>query len=155
MGILLAKDDLIDYSVKAILLPPQSVSRDSCKGLECGNQIRINLTEQKALIEVGWIHTHPVQDQMMSSPDMHTTWNYQTQNKSSISIVWSKKDPHIQYYRLKPIGMEEIGKCKTPGENFCNHSKSWYTVATHVYFTNDDKDFKIYDMRKELTLDPG
>ena len=147
LGILMGKEIDGINTITTIFLPPQTISTDSCAPLEESHELRVQYTESSHLIELGWIHTHPIQDQFMSSPDMHTTFNYQIQNKSSISIVVSAQEPNIQYYRLTATGMAELKKCERPGENFCNHPRSWYEVATHVVFIDEDESFEIADWR--------
>ena len=132
------------------MLPPQSATDSTCQALEASHCMRLKFCQTQNMNEYGWIHTHPTQDQMMSSIDMHSTWNHQKIEKSSISIVVSIKDtPHIGYYRLNETGMNRIQSCANAGENFCNHPKSWYQAAPNYRVTANDDEIKMWDYRYE------
>jgi STAM-binding protein len=77
----------------------------------------IDYAEEKGLIMLGWIHTHPSQTCFMSSMDLHTHSSYQVISPEAIAIVCAPKhDPNFGIFRLtNPPGLQIVLQCKERG----------------------------------------
>ncbi|KAJ2695610.1 hypothetical protein GGH99_000003 [Coemansia sp. RSA 1285] len=132
-----------------LIIPKQSATSDTCS-MENEEELFAE-QEDRDLLTLGWIHTHPSQTCFMSSLDLHTHHPYQLLLPEAIAIVCSPKyEPHFGIFRLTdPFGMDVIQKCpeKTPF-HLHNPSKVIYTSADtggHVVLFNYD--FDIIDIR--------
>lgn len=75
--------------IRCLLIPDQICTSDTCETI---NEDKVfDYTMKEELIQIGWIHTHPVQTCFMSSRDLHTQSGYQIMMAESIAIVCAPK----------------------------------------------------------------
>ncbi|KAJ6580072.1 hypothetical protein DFH09DRAFT_1146441, partial [Mycena vulgaris] len=61
----------------------------------------LGFTEERGLITLGWIHTHPSQSCFMSSVDLHTHASFQCMLPESFAVVCAPKStPNFGIFRL-------------------------------------------------------
>ncbi|EAU83758.2 hypothetical protein CC1G_07493 [Coprinopsis cinerea okayama7 len=84
-GLLLGKDKGHKYVVTTLLIPKQHSTSDTCTMDE--EQLVLEFTEERSLITLGWIHTHPSQSCFMSSVDLHTHSGFQRMLPESFAVV--------------------------------------------------------------------
>lgn len=76
-------------NVTHVIVPKQNGTADSCTTM---NEEEIfDIQDQKNLITLGWIHTHPSQTAFLSSVDLHTHCSYQIMMPEAIAIVCAPK----------------------------------------------------------------
>jgi STAM-binding protein len=86
-GLLLGKDKGTKFAVTTLLIPRQRATSDTCAMEE--EELVLQFTEERNLITLGWIHTHPTQSCFMSSLDLHTHAGFQRMLPESFAIVCS------------------------------------------------------------------
>ncbi|TFY62950.1 hypothetical protein EVJ58_g3544 [Rhodofomes roseus] len=84
-GLLLGKDKGNKYVVTTLLIPRQHSTSDTCTMDE--EELVLQFTEERHLITLGWIHTHPTQSCFMSSVDLHTHSGFQRMLPESFAVV--------------------------------------------------------------------
>jgi STAM-binding protein len=84
-GLLLGKDRGHKFAVTTLLVPRQRATADTCAMEE--EELVLQFTEERGLITLGWIHTHPTQSCFMSSLDLHTHAGFQRMLPESFAIV--------------------------------------------------------------------
>ncbi|KAL1740004.1 hypothetical protein HDZ31DRAFT_68373 [Schizophyllum fasciatum] len=84
-GLLLGKDRGHKYVVTTLLIPKQHATSDTCTTDD--EELVLEFTEERSLITLGWIHTHPSQSCFMSSVDLHTHSGFQRMLPESFAIV--------------------------------------------------------------------
>jgi STAM-binding protein len=84
-GLLLGKDRGRKFVVTTLLIPKQRSTSDTCAMEE--EELVLQFTEERALITLGWIHTHPTQSCFMSSVDLHTHCGFQRMLPESFAVV--------------------------------------------------------------------
>jgi STAM-binding protein len=84
-GLLLGKDRGSKYVVTTLLIPKQRSTSDTCAMEE--EELVLQFTEERSLITLGWIHTHPTQSCFMSSVDLHTHCGFQRMLPESFAVV--------------------------------------------------------------------
>ncbi|KAJ6501335.1 hypothetical protein DFH09DRAFT_1202673, partial [Mycena vulgaris] len=87
------------FAVETLLIPKQHATSDTCtmdeeKGV-------LEFTEERGLITLGWIHTHPTQSCFMSSVDLHTLASFQRMLPESFAVVCApKSDPkYVSFFK--------------------------------------------------------
>jgi STAM-binding protein len=125
-GLLLGKDRGTKYAVTTLLVPKQRATSDTCAMEE--EELVLQFTEERNLITLGWIHTHPTQSCFMSSLDLHTHAGFQRMLPESFAVVCSPKhEPPFGIFRLTdPPGLDIILDC-TAKEAFHPH------IAAPIY----------------------
>ncbi|KAL1698584.1 hypothetical protein EV121DRAFT_284675 [Schizophyllum commune] len=88
-GLLLGKDRGHKYVVTTLLIPKQHATSDTCTMDD--EELVLEFTEERSLITLGWIHTHPSQSCFMSSVDLHTHSAFQCMLPESFAIVCAPK----------------------------------------------------------------
>jgi STAM-binding protein len=86
-GLLLGKPRGAKYVVTTLLIPRQRSTSDTCAMEE--EELVLQFTEERNLITLGWIHTHPTQSCFMSSLDLHTHAGFQRMLPESFAVVCS------------------------------------------------------------------
>jgi STAM-binding protein len=84
-GLLLGKDRGHKFVVTTLLIPKQRSTSDTCAMEE--EELVLQFTDERALITLGWIHTHPTQSCFMSSVDLHTHSGFQRMLPESFAVV--------------------------------------------------------------------
>jgi len=110
-GLLLGKDKGSKFSVTTLLIPKQHSTSDTCTMDE--EELVLQFTEERSLITLGWIHTHPSQSCFMSSVDLHTHSGFQRMLPESFAVVCAPKStPNYGIFRLTdPPGLKVILDC--------------------------------------------
>ncbi|KAF7378315.1 MPN domain-containing protein [Mycena sanguinolenta] len=135
------------YVVETLLIPKQHATSDTCTMDE--EEGVLGFTEERGLITLGWIHTHPSQSCFMSSVDLHTHASFQCMLPESFAVVCApKSDPSFGIFRLTdPPGLETVLKC-TAKQAFHPHPDvPIYTDADKGHVQMRDAALEIVDLR--------
>ncbi|CAG8443070.1 hypothetical protein C2G38_2185895 [Gigaspora rosea] len=102
------------FYVTTLIIPKQTATSDTC---EVTNEEDLIEYEEKGLMILGWIHTHPTQTCFMSSMDLHTHSSFQVISPEAIAIVCApKKYPNFGIFRLtNPPGLQKVLECTLRG----------------------------------------
>ncbi|KAF5344607.1 hypothetical protein D9758_013891 [Tetrapyrgos nigripes] len=159
-GLLLGRPEGKKFKVTTLLIPKQHATSDTCTMDE--EELVLQFTEDRGLITLGWIHTHPTQSCFMSSVDLHTHSGFQCMLPESFAVVCAPQSkPNFGIFRLTdPPGLQTILEC-TAKEAFHPHPDiPIYTVLTgdldDVSLTRFDfyarmvKDFRFADQYNTL-----
>ncbi|XP_065876167.1 AMSH-like ubiquitin thioesterase 2 isoform X2 [Euphorbia lathyris] len=87
LGAFLERDT---YYVTTLIIPKQKSSSNSCEAIKEEESFAIQ--NERSLLPVGWIHTHPSQSCFMSSVDLHTQYSYQVMVPEAFAIVMAPTD---------------------------------------------------------------
>ncbi|KAH7908544.1 hypothetical protein BJ138DRAFT_1068611 [Hygrophoropsis aurantiaca] len=146
-GLLLGKDKGNKYVVTTLLIPKQHSTSDTCTMDE--EELVMEFTEERSLITLGWIHTHPSQSCFMSSVDLHTHSGFQRMLPESFAVVCAPKStPNFGIFRLTdPPGLQTILNCNAK-EAFHPHPEvPIYTDADKGHVQMKDAPLEIVDLR--------
>ncbi|KXN82912.1 hypothetical protein AN958_02050 [Leucoagaricus sp. SymC.cos] len=147
-GLLLGRERWkTEYVVTTLLIPKQRGTSDMCS-MEGEEQV-LSFTEERSLITLGWIHTHPSQSCFMSSVDLHTHSGFQQMLPESVAVVCApKSNPNFGIFRLTdPPGLQAILNCKE-NEAFHPHPDlPIYTDADKGHVQMRDAPLEIIDLR--------
>ncbi|KAI5996039.1 hypothetical protein EDC04DRAFT_2612919 [Pisolithus marmoratus] len=146
-GLLLGKDQNSKYVVTVLLIPKQHSTSDTCTMDE--EELVMQFTEERSLITLGWIHTHPSQSCFMSSVDLHTHSGFQRMLPESFAVVCAPKStPNFGIFRLTdPPGLQTILACDAK-EAFHPHPPiPIYTDADKGHIQMKDLSLEIVDLR--------
>jgi len=146
-GLLLGKDHKGKYIVTTLLIPRQHSTSDTCTMDE--EELVMQFTEERSLITLGWIHTHPSQSCFMSSVDLHTHSGFQRMLPESFAVVCAPKStPNFGIFRLTdPPGLQTILDCRAK-EAFHPHPDiPIYTDADKGHVQMKDMPLEIVDLR--------
>ncbi|KAJ7107551.1 hypothetical protein C8R44DRAFT_637374 [Mycena epipterygia] len=110
-GLLLGRLSDSRYVVETLLIPKQHGTSDTCTMDE--EERVLGFTEERGLVMVGWIQTHPSQACFMSSADLHTHASFQRMLPESFAVVCApNSDPKFGIFRLTdPPGLQTVLKC--------------------------------------------
>ncbi|KAJ1301285.1 hypothetical protein OPQ81_003690 [Rhizoctonia solani] len=148
-GLLLGKPRGAGFAVTTLLIPRQRGTSDTCEMVE--EELILDFQESRALITLGWIHTHPTQSCFMSSMDLHTHSGYQASLKEAFAIVCApSSSPNVGIFRLTdPPGLQVILHCHAK-ESFHPHSTgNIYTDADQGHVKMVKKlELSIVDLRR-------
>ncbi|KAH9934173.1 uncharacterized protein B0H18DRAFT_979808 [Fomitopsis serialis] len=146
-GLLLGKDKGSKYVVTTLLIPRQHSTSDTCTMDE--EELVLQFTEERHLITLGWIHTHPTQSCFMSSVDLHTHSGFQRMLPESFAVVCAPTStPTFGIFRLTdPGGLQVILECTTK-EAFHPHPEvPIYTDCDNSHVQMKDMELEIVDLR--------
>ncbi|KAL0945895.1 hypothetical protein HGRIS_012180 [Hohenbuehelia grisea] len=147
-GLLLGKDKGHKFVVTTLLIPKQHSTSDTCTMDE--EELVMQFTEERGLITLGWIHTHPSQSCFMSSVDLHTHAGFQQMLPESFAVVCApKSNPNFGIFRLTdPPGLKTILECNAK-EAFHPHRPDIpiYTDADKGHVQMKDISLEIVDLR--------
>ncbi|KAH8101729.1 hypothetical protein BXZ70DRAFT_931678 [Cristinia sonorae] len=146
-GLLLGKDKGNKYIVSTLLIPKQRATSDTCSMDE--EELVLQFTEERHLITLGWIHTHPTQSCFMSSVDLHTHSGFQRMLPESFAVVCAPQSkPMFGIFRLTdPGGLQTILECNAK-EAFHPHPPvPIYTDCDSSHVQLKDIPIEIVDLR--------
>ncbi|EIW53338.1 Mov34-domain-containing protein [Trametes versicolor FP-101664 SS1] len=146
-GLLLGKDRGTKYVVTTLLIPKQHSTSDTCMMDE--EELVLQFTEERHLITLGWIHTHPTQSCFMSSVDLHTHSGFQRMLPESFAVVCAPSStPQFGIFRLTdPGGLQTILECNAK-EAFHPHPEvPIYTDCDNCHVQMKDMPLEICDLR--------
>ncbi|KAF8145523.1 hypothetical protein K438DRAFT_1871835 [Mycena galopus ATCC 62051] len=105
--------------------------------------------EERGLITLGWIHTHPSQSCFMSSVDLHTHASFQCMLPESFAVVCApKSDPSFGIFRLTdPPGLQTVLKCTAKQVFHLHPDVPIYTDADKGHVQMRDAALEIVDLR--------
>jgi STAM-binding protein len=112
-------------------------------------ELILQVTEERGLITLGWIHTHPSQSCFMSSVDLHTHSGFQRMLPESFAVVCAPSSvPNFGIFRLTdPPGLSLILACDAK-EAFHPHGDApIYTDAERGHVQMKDLTLEIVDLR--------
>ncbi|KAF8909811.1 hypothetical protein CPB84DRAFT_1765566 [Gymnopilus junonius] len=146
-GLLLGKDKGHKYSVTTLLIPKQHSTSDTCTMDE--EELVLQFTEERSLITLGWIHTHPSQSCFMSSVDLHTHSGFQRMLPESFAVVCApKSNPNFGIFRLTdPPGLSIILNCEAKEAFHPHPDEPIYTDADKGHVQMKDSPLEIVDLR--------
>ncbi|TFK32161.1 hypothetical protein BDQ12DRAFT_692894 [Crucibulum laeve] len=146
-GLLLGKDKGSKYVVSTLLIPKQHSTSDTCTMDE--EELVMEFTEERNLITLGWIHTHPSQSCFMSSVDLHTHSGFQCMLSESFAVVCApKSNPNFGIFRLTdPPGLQTILHCKEKEAFHPHPDLPIYTDADKGHVHMRDAPLEIVDLR--------
>ncbi|GAA5901807.1 hypothetical protein JCM5296_002078 [Sporobolomyces johnsonii] len=103
------------FTITHLLVPKQDGGPDTCTTTHEEEQFAYQ--DERGLITLGWIHTHPTQSCFLSSLDLHTHAGYQIMLAEAIAIVCSPRfEPSWGVFRMTdPPGLETIVRCNERG----------------------------------------
>ncbi|XP_055614066.1 STAM-binding protein [Uranotaenia lowii] len=131
--------------ISHVIVPKQKGTSDSCTTMN--EEDIFNYQDQKDLITLGWIHTHPSQTAFLSSVDLHTHCSYQMMLEEAIAIVCSPKYQETGFFCLTPTyGLDYISQCRLTG--FHPHPKDppLFMEALHIVL-EDKASVEVVDLR--------
>ncbi|KAI5475235.1 STAM-binding protein [Pseudohyphozyma bogoriensis] len=137
------------FSITHLLVPKQEGTTDTCTTTAPEEEFAFQ--DERDLMTLGWIHTHPTQTCFMSSLDLHTHASYQVMLAEAIAIVCAPKhDPGFGIFRLTdPPGLETIVKCDTPGMFHPHPDLPIYTDTDHGHVQLRSRaKFESHDLRR-------
>nr|XP_048322495.1 AMSH-like ubiquitin thioesterase 2 isoform X4 [Ziziphus jujuba var. spinosa] len=76
--------------VTTLIIPKQESTSSTC--LAINDEEIFAIQNERSLIPVGWIHTHPSQSCFLSSVDLHTQYSYQVMVPEAFAIVMAPTD---------------------------------------------------------------
>ncbi|THU77031.1 hypothetical protein K435DRAFT_574343, partial [Dendrothele bispora CBS 962.96] len=104
-------------------------------------QLVVQFTEERGLITLGWIHTHPTQPCFMSFVDLHTHSGFQCMLPESFAVVQCAPqcNPNFGIFRLTdPPGLQTILECRAK-EAFHPHPDPYRSPVLPIYTDAPDK----------------
>jgi len=147
-GLLLGKSKGGRYVVTTLLIPKQHATSVTCAIDE--EELVTQFTEERSLITLGWIHTHPTQSCFMSSVDLHMHSGFQRMLPESFAVVCAPNStPNIGIFRLTDSpGLQTILDCQVT-EAFHPHSeRAIYTDADKGHVQICVLPLEIVDLRE-------
>lgn len=146
-GLLLGKDKGHKFVVTTLLIPRQRSTSDTCSMED--EHLVLEFTEERSLITLGWIHTHPSQSCFMSSVDLHTHAGFQRMLPESFAVVCApKSNPPFGIFRLTdPPGLETILGCTEKAAFHPHPDQPIYTDADRGHVQMKDSALEIVDLR--------
>ncbi|KIP05612.1 hypothetical protein PHLGIDRAFT_107971 [Phlebiopsis gigantea 11061_1 CR5-6] len=147
-GLLLGKDKGSKYVVTTLLIPKQRSTSDTCTMDE--EELVLQFTEERHLITLGWIHTHPTQSCFMSSVDLHTHSGFQRMLPESFAVVCAPKStPTFGIFRLTdPGGLQVILQCQAKDAFHPHPEVPIYTDCDNSHVQMKDISLEIVDLRE-------
>ncbi|TFK52858.1 Mov34-domain-containing protein [Heliocybe sulcata] len=146
-GLLLGKDKGHKFVVSTMLIPKQRATSDTCTMEE--EELVLAFQEERNLITLGWIHTHPTQSCFMSSVDLHTHCGFQRMLPESFAVVCAPTStPNFGIFRLTdPPGLQTILDCKAKEAFHPHPDVPIYTDADKGHVVMKDMSLEIVDLR--------
>ncbi|KAI0791474.1 hypothetical protein BC629DRAFT_1509774, partial [Irpex lacteus] len=141
LWLLLGKEVKGKYVVSVLLIPKQHSTSDTCTMDE--EELVLQITEQRKLITLGWIHTHPTQSYL------HTHSGFQRMLPESFAVVCapSSKPRTFGIFRLTdPVGLTTILEC--------NAKEAFHPIPMSQYtqYDCDSNHVQIKDIPIELSI---
>jgi proteasome lid subunit RPN8/RPN11 len=150
-GVLAGKLSHDVFTITTLIMPKQTSTSDTVAMLN--EEEMFNVQDQRDVLTLGWIHTHPTQQCFMSSVDLHTHFPYQLLIAEAIAIVVAPtQTPNFGIFRLTdPPGIGTISNC--PQRGFHQHPSDrpiYREISTpegHAKFSRID--LEIVDLRNK------
>lgn len=137
MGIMYGDMENDKYYVRKIAIPDQIGDTTHCEVLDKGNVELDKFKEENNYILLGWIHTHPNDEALMSAIDLHNAWYQQKSFPEYVSIICSLLTKKCIAFRIVPKYFEEIKNCKKKGFHQ-SHGDNSFEIAKHAKIYNSD-----------------
>ncbi|GAA5972406.1 hypothetical protein JCM11641_001830 [Rhodosporidiobolus odoratus] len=114
-GLLLGSLSHNTLSITTLLIPKQVGTPDTCETTNEEEQFAFQ--DERGLLTLGWIHTHPTQSCFLSSRDLHTHTGYQCMLAEAVAVVCSPRfDPQWGIFRMTdPPGLGTVAHCTETG----------------------------------------
>lgn len=133
--------------INTVIVPKQSGTGDTCHMTH--EEELIVVQDDKSLLTMGWIHTHPTQSCFLSSIDVHTQFGFQALLAEAVAVVLAapRFDPQWGAFRL--VDMRTIGSCHKTGfhSHGCPDSQLYCDIRDEI--TWDDKSqAEVIDLRE-------
>ncbi|KAK7446748.1 hypothetical protein VKT23_014444 [Stygiomarasmius scandens] len=146
-GLLLGRAEGRKYVVTTLLILKQHSTSDTCAMDE--EELVLQFTEERGLITLGWIHTHPTQSCFMSSVDLHTHSGFQCMLPESFAVVCApQSNPNVGIFRLTdPPGLQTILRCNAKEAFHPHPDLPIYTDADKGHVQMRDLSLEIVDIR--------
>lgn len=84
-GVLAGRLSHDQFTITTLIIPRQTATSDTVAML--GEEEIFAVQDERDLMTLGWIHTHPTQQCFMSSVDLHTHFPYQLLMAEAVAIV--------------------------------------------------------------------
>jgi len=136
------------FLINSIIIPDQEGSSNQVHTHSEEDLFKVQ--DERGLLTLGWIHTHPSQTCFLSSIDLHTQFSYQVMMEEAIAIVVAPTDKNL-IFSLTSKGMDVLSKCNGTGFHKHADSEGLYGVAQHVKTTLCPMKCEIIDLRKNRT----
>jgi len=128
------------FFITTLIVPKQTSTSDSVTATD--EEEIFDAQDQRGLLPLGWIHTHPQQTCFLSSIDLHTHCAYQTMLDEAIAIVMAPTDRRQKqgiFHLTAPEGLKLIQAC--PRRGFHPHDPPpsggpIYKHSSHTFFNN-------------------
>ncbi|KAJ7107507.1 hypothetical protein C8R44DRAFT_834252 [Mycena epipterygia] len=135
------------YVVETLLIPKQHGTSDTCTMEE--EEGVLHFTEERGLVTLGWIHTHPSQSCFMSSVDLHTHASFQRMLPESFAVVCApKSEPNFGIFRLTdPPGLQVLLQCNAKQAFHPHPDVPIYTDADRGHIQMREAPLEIVDLR--------
>uniref|UniRef100_A0A1B6HV73 MPN domain-containing protein n=1 Tax=Homalodisca liturata TaxID=320908 RepID=A0A1B6HV73_9HEMI len=145
-GILAGRLDHDHLVISHLIVPKQHGGADYCN---MDNEEEIcEYSDQRELLTLGWIHTHPTQSAFLSSVDLHTHFSYQLMMPEAIAIVCAPKYQEVKVFCLTPFhGLDFIKNCRQPGFHPHPNDPPLFMVAEH-YRMDTSASLELVDLRR-------
>ncbi|XP_054261603.1 STAM-binding protein-like isoform X2 [Macrosteles quadrilineatus] len=145
-GILAGRLDHDHLVISHLIVPKQHGGADYCN-MENEEEI-CEYSDQRELLTLGWIHTHPTQSAFLSSVDLHTHFSYQLMMPEAIAIVCAPRYQEVKVFCLTPYhGLEFIKNCRQPGFHPHPNEPPLFMVAEH-YRMDSSAALEVVDLRR-------
>lgn len=119
------------FVITTLIIPKQQGTPDSCVMLN--EEELFAYQDEKDLITIGWIHTHPTQTAFLSSVDLHTHCPYQILLPEAIAIVCAPKYNETGFFTLTgEYGIGTVSKCQNKGFHPHVTDPPLFTNAEHI-----------------------
>eukprot|EP01084_Bolivina_argentea_P128236 226705_1 len=152
-ALLFAKKEHIqsqNVPICTVVIPKQTGDANSCV-ISAEEEI-IYISTKNNLTLIGWMHSHPRQDNFLSSIDLHTTWKLCNNDFLFVAIVCSPNDSEgtlFGTYNLTELGMSALAACKLQG----HHTHEVDNVDMTDMFYMQSKHVAVTDVRKAMYVD--
>ncbi|BGP42697.1 hypothetical protein JCM10449v2_006709 [Rhodotorula kratochvilovae] len=141
------------FHVTHLLIPKQEGTADTCAATH--EEETFAFQEERGLMTLGWIHTHPTQSIFLSSLDLHTHAGYQLMLAEAVAVVCapSAADDEPQYgvFRMTdPPGVQAVIQCREEGAFHPHPPLPLYTDVDEEgghCRVEDDAPFECVDLR--------
>ncbi|KAI0259026.1 hypothetical protein BC834DRAFT_834252 [Gloeopeniophorella convolvens] len=131
-GLLLGRQKGKRYVMTTLLIPKQFSTHNACT---IEDEVDIaHFAKQRALVTLGWIHTHPTESCFMTSIDLHMQGIFQSVLPEAFAVVCSPKhSPNFRLYRLTdPSGIRTILSCEETNVLHTHPERQLYAPTDHV-----------------------
>ncbi|XP_037952533.1 STAM-binding protein [Teleopsis dalmanni] len=134
------------FYITHVIVPKQQGTADSCNTMH--EEEIFDVQDQKNLITLGWIHTHPSQTAFLSSVDLHTHCSYQMMMSEAIAIVCAPKYQTTGFFNLtQNYGLDYIAQCRQTGFHPHPNDPPLFMEAQHIQIDSHTQ-IEVVDLRR-------